>query len=320
MYHKKNTYHTCISVSSLKKSYSGREILKDVSFSVPSATIYALLGSNGAGKTTTVRILTGQIGADAGEVQIDGNDIARDSDKVRRIISVTGQFSALDEALTGRENLITMGKLRQLEHPCEAAARLLACFELSGQGDLPVSLYSGGMKRKLDIAMSLIGDPKVIFLDEPTTGLDPQSRRSMWDMIRQLKESGVTIFLTTQYLEEAEQLADTAAILNEGRIIAEGTVEELKSRLPRKAVQFQFSDSQTLKNARSAISACKSSVLAKENKLTVYTDGSADTLAFLFHSLYQNQISIQSVSLLTPNLEDAFLTIIEKDEDKIYES
>lgn len=210
---------TAISVSSLKKHFQDKEVLKGIDFSVFYGTIYTLLGSNGAGKTTTIRILTTQIKADSGQVKIAGYDVLKNPKKVRENISLTGQFSAVDNILTGKENLIMMGRLYHLSSPEKKAYELLEYFGLSDVANKTVSTYSGGMKRKLDIAMSLVGNPKVIFLDEPTTGLDPQSRHSMWNMIQELNRSGVTIFLTTQYLEEAEQLADKIAILDKGHII-----------------------------------------------------------------------------------------------------
>ena len=229
-----------ITVLHLRKGYRHKEVLRDVTFSVPSGTTFALLGSNGAGKTTTIRILTTQLKPDGGKITVAGYDVARDPRRIHESISLTGQFSAVDEALTGRENMVIMGKLRQLPDPRKDAAELLDYFGLTASADQPVSSYSGGMKRKLDIAMSLPGKPKIIFLDEPTTGLDPQSRRAMWDMIKELNRSGITVFLTTQYLEEAEQLADHIAILDKGMIIAEGTPGELKAYLPRGAVEFVF--------------------------------------------------------------------------------
>ena len=303
-----------ISVSNLKKRYQNKEVLKNVSFSVLAGSIYALLGSNGAGKTTTVRILTTQIKADGGEMKIEGYDVLKQPQKVHEVIRLTGQFSAVDEVLTGKENLIIMGRLCHLPNPEKRADELLEYFELSVSANQIVSTYSGGMKRKLDIAMSLVGNPKIIFLDEPTTGLDPQSRHSMWKMIKELNKTGITIFLTTQYLEEAEQLADQIAILDKGVIIGEGTPEKLKSYLPQGVVQFVFEDIETFEKAKSLIGDYKTSFLSKEYKLTVVTDGKADTLAQIFSRFYQNKVSIHSFSQLTPNLEDAFLTMIAESE------
>lgn len=303
-----------IKVSKLKKSYQNKEVLKTVTFSVPSGITYALLGSNGAGKTTTIRILTTQIKADSGIVNINGYDVLNEPEKIHEIISLTGQFSAVDEALTGKENLLTMAKLRQTSTPEKSAVELLDYFELPDTVRQPVSTYSGGMKRKLDIAMSLIGNPKIIFLDEPTTGLDPQSRRNMWDIIKKLNRSGVTIFLTTQYLDEAEHLADKIAILDKGTIIAEGTVDELKAYLPQGSVQFVFDDMETLKQSQLILQGYKVLSFSNECKLTVYTDGKAKSLTDIFHLLYQHGINIKDFSQITPNLEDVFLSIIEESE------
>ena len=304
-----------ICVSELKKNYQDKEVLKGVSFSVPGGTIYALLGSNGAGKTTTVRILTTQIKSDSGTVSIEGYDILKAPEKVHEVISLTGQFSAVDETLTGKENLVIMGELRQFPNPQEKARQLLEYFQLSDFANKAVAAYSGGMKRKLDIAMSLMGNPKVIFLDEPTTGLDPQSRHSMWNIIKALRHCGVTIFLTTQYLEEAEQLADRIAILNKGIIIAEGTSDELKAYLPHGAVQFVFENIESLEKAKFLLKSFQTSSVPEEAKVKVFTDGKADTLAQIFHVLYQNQISIRHFSQLEPNLEDVFLAMIAESEE-----
>lgn len=238
---------------------------------------------------------------------------------MHEVISLTGQFSAVDECLTGKENLIIMGKLRHLSKPEETAENLLEYFELAKASNRIVSTYSGGMKRKLDIAMSLIGNPKVIFLDEPTTGLDPQSRHSMWNIIRDLNKSGVTIFLTTQYLEEAEQLADIIGILDNGKIIAEGTPEELKAYLPQGAVQFTFGNSEEFEKAKLLMKDYKVSIEPEKYSIIVFTDGKADTLSRIFNILYTNKISIQNFKELAPTLEDVFLSMIEEREEKLNE-
>lgn len=305
-----------ISVTDLKKTFQSREVLKGVSFSVARGTVYALLGANGAGKTTTIRILTTLLAPDGGTAEILGHDVVRDAPKVREAISLTGQFSAVDEGLTGRENLILMGKLRRERAPKEAADRLLSYFGLSSHAKRRVFSYSGGMKRKLDIAMSLLGTPGVLFLDEPTTGLDPQSRRAMWELIRGLKSRGVTIFLTTQYLEEAEWLADRIAILNQGVILTEGRPEELKARLPQGAVEFLFSDAKSFETARALLSDHESSASPEERKLVVFTDGKANTLAEIFCRLRENGADIRDFTKRVPNLEDVFLAIIEESEEK----
>lgn len=305
-----------ICVSALQKKYKDKEVLSNVTFSVPKGTIYTLLGSNGAGKTTTIRILTTQIKADNGTVQIEGYNVFDNPQKVHEVISLTGQFSSVDECLTGKENLIIMGKLRHLSKPEETADNLLEYFELAKASNRIVSTYSGGMKRKLDIAMSLIGNPKVIFLDEPTTGLDPQSRHSMWNIIRDLNKSGVTIFLTTQYLEEAEQLADIIGILDNGKIIAEGTPEELKAYLPQGEVQFTFENSEEFEKAILLMKDYKVSITPEEYSIIVFTDGKADTLSKIFYMLYTSEISIQNFKELAPTLEDVFLSMIEESEGK----
>nr|WP_303182924.1 ATP-binding cassette domain-containing protein [Lachnoclostridium phocaeense] len=309
-----------IFVSSLKKRYKDREVLRDLTFSVPAGTIYALLGSNGAGKTTTVRILTTQLRPDGGTARVRGLDVTREPEKVHHVISVTGQFSCLDESLTGTENLLLMGRLRHLAAPVRSAVRLLEYFDLSSHADRRVSGWSGGMKRKLDIAMSLVGSPDVLFLDEPTTGLDPQSRLAMWQIVRRLRDGGMTVLLTTQHLEEAEQLADQIGILSEGKILAEGTPARLKSLLPRGAVRFAFYSPEDLERAASLLGTpagkWQTSSHPEECALTVFTDGRADTLGELFRHLREGHISVRKFSELSPSLEDVFLTMIK--EEKSY--
>jgi ABC-2 type transport system ATP-binding protein len=229
---------TAIHVAGIEKSFGTVSVLRGVDFDVARGTIFALLGSNGAGKTTLVRILATLIRADAGTATIDGLDVAAQPARVRETISLTGQFAAVDEMLTGRENLVLVARLRHLPDAGAIADRLLARFGLTDAGDRRASTYSGGMRRRLDIAMSLIGDPPVVFLDEPTTGLDPQARLDVWDAVRELARGGTTILLTTQYLDEAEQLADRIAILHEGRIIANDTLPELKKLLPPATVEY----------------------------------------------------------------------------------
>jgi ABC-2 type transport system ATP-binding protein len=227
-----------IEVRGLRKSYGGLEVLKGVDFEVARGSIFALLGSNGAGKTTVVRILSTLLRADAGASRIAGIDVAGDGQQAREAISLTGQFAAVDEILSGRENLVLVARLRHLKNPGGVADELLARFSLTEAADRRVSTYSGGMRRRLDIAMSLIGAPQVIFLDEPTTGLDPEARLEVWSAVRELAASGTTVLLTTQYLDEAEQLADRIAILHEGRIIQNGTLAELTALLPPARVEY----------------------------------------------------------------------------------
>lgn len=227
-----------ITVQNLKKNFGTLEVLKGVDFTVEQGEIFALLGSNGAGKTTVVKILSTLLRADSGSAAICGFDIKKQYRQVKECISLTGQFAAVDEVLTGRENLILIARLRHLKNPGKIADNLLSHFKLTEAGSRRVRTYSGGMRRRLDISMSLIGEPRIVFLDEPTTGLDPEARISVWEEIKQLSKKGKTVFLTTQYLEEAEQLADHIAILHEGKIIANGTLEQLKKRFPSAKVEY----------------------------------------------------------------------------------
>ncbi|MFF0267154.1 ABC transporter ATP-binding protein [Kribbella sp. NPDC004536] len=229
---------SAIQVQGLQKSYGKQEVLRGVDFAVAPGSIFALLGSNGAGKTTTIRILATLLKADAGTAAVNGFDVATQAADVRKSISLTGQFAAVDEILTGRENLVLVAKLRHLGNPGAIADDLLERFSLTEAGARKVGTYSGGMRRRLDIAMSLIGDSPVIFLDEPTAGLDPEARIEVWTMVKELAGSGTTVLLTTQYLDEAEQLADRIAILHQGRIIANGTLAELKQLFPPAQVEY----------------------------------------------------------------------------------
>ncbi|MGD9956376.1 MAG: ABC transporter ATP-binding protein [Candidatus Nanopelagicales bacterium] len=227
-----------IEVRGLVKSYGDIDVLRGLDLDVPSGAIVALLGPNGAGKTTLVRILATLTAADQGTASVAGHDVHDDPDGVRRSISLTGQFVAVDEVLTGRENLVLMARLRRVPSARDVVDALLGRFDLASAADRRVATYSGGMRRRLDLAMSLIGDPAVLFLDEPTTGLDPQARLEVWSSIRELASAGTTVLLTTQYLDEAEQLADRIAILHDGRILVEGTLAELKNLLPPATVEY----------------------------------------------------------------------------------
>jgi ABC-2 type transport system ATP-binding protein len=229
---------SAIQVAGLQKSYKKLHVLKGVDFTVERGSIFALLGSNGAGKTTIIRILSTLLGADAGSAEVAGFDVTTQAEEVRAAISLTGQFAAVDEVLSGRENLILIARLRHLRRPEGIADDLLARFSLTEAGGRRVATYSGGMRRRLDIAMSLIGNPSVIFLDEPTTGLDPEARLEVWATVKQLAQNGTTVLLTTQHLEEAEHLADRIAILHEGRIIVNDTLAELKKLLPAAKVEY----------------------------------------------------------------------------------
>lgn len=230
--------NNAIQVNGLQKSYEKVHVLKGVDLEVRKGSIFALLGSNGAGKTTIIKILTTLLKQDSGTAAVNGFDVTLNPDRVRQSISLTGQFAAVDEILTGRENLIMIAKLRHLKNPSQVAGELLSRFGLADAADRRVSTYSGGMRRRLDIAMSLVGNPQLIFLDEPTTGLDPEGRIEVWKIVKELADNGTTVFLTTQYLEEAEQLADRIAILHEGKIIANGALADLKKMFPPAKVEY----------------------------------------------------------------------------------
>lgn len=300
-----------ISISALKKSYKNHDVLKGVSFEVEKGSIFALLGSNGAGKTTTINILSTLAQADGGKATICGYDVATEPDHVRHSISLTGQYATVDERLTARENLILIGRLKNIKKAGEKVDELLKKFNLEEAANRQVATYSGGMRRRLDIAMSLIGDPEVIFLDEPTTGLDPQNRIAMWEFIRLMAAKGATIFLTTQYLEEAEQLANDIAVLHEGEIVAQGTPDELKELLPNGMIQFTFVSLNALNQAESELLGYRI-VNKKENVLSllVLTDGEVDELTDMLVKLKKANIQVSKFEQQTPTLEDVFLTII----------
>lgn len=301
-----------ITVKNLKKSFKNVHVLKGVSFSVRKGSIFALLGSNGAGKTTAVRILSTLSKPDGGTVSICGFDALRRPDNVRGCISLTGQYAAVDEALTGRENLILIGALRRLPDTEKKAGRLLAAFRLEDAAKRRVSAYSGGMRRRLDIAMSLMGSPKVIFLDEPTTGLDPQSRIAMWETVKELANGGTTVFLTTQYLEEAEYLADHIAILHEGTITAEGTSDELKTVLPQQSIRLDFHINSDKERALTIFNGyrCKGELGSPAPAIEVSTDGSSAQFADILTRLNNENIPIVKFTQQLPTLEDVFLTLI----------
>jgi ABC-2 type transport system ATP-binding protein len=269
------TTHT-IHVQGLEKSYGELEVLRGVDFDVARGSIFALLGSNGAGKTTVVRILATLLKADAGTASIDGFDVAAQPAEVRDSISLTGQFAAVDEILSGRENLVLVARLRHLHDPAAIADALLERFSLTDAAERRVSTYSGGMRRRLDIAMSLIGDPPVIFLDEPTTGLDPQARNEVWQATQELARQGTTVLLTTQYLDEAEQLADRIAILHEGRIIANGSLAELKKLLPPATIEY-VEKQPTLEDVFLAVIGSDGTAGTASGEATDHTDDSLTT-------------------------------------------
>jgi len=298
-----------IDVVGLRKSYGDLRVLDGVDLQVAEGTVYALLGPNGAGKTTTVQILSTLFPADGGSVRILGHDVVRQADAVRKGIGVTGQFSAVDNLLTGEENLLLMADLNHLERGegRRRAAALLQRFDLVDAAGKPPSTYSGGMVRKLDLAMTLVGDPRVIFLDEPTAGLDPRTRRTMWEIIRRLVADGVTIFLTTQYLEEADRLADRIALLDHGRLVAEGTADELKRLIPGGHIQLQFADPAALDAADRVFagSTRDDDALA----LQVPSDGDVDSLRAVLDHLEAASINVDALSVHTPDLDDVFLAL-----------
>lgn len=309
-----------IQVKGLKKSYKGVSVLDNVNFEIEQGTIFSLLGSNGAGKTTTIKALTTLMKPDSGALSICGYDVIKEPHKIHEVISLTGQFAAVDETLTGFENLVLMGKLNHLLKPKERAGELLSYFDLAEDSHRLVSTYSGGMRRKLDIAMSLVNHPAVLFLDEPTTGLDPQSRHNMWEIIRDLKSTGTTIFLTTQYLEEAEQLADNIAILDKGSILVEGTLTDLKKLFPQEIVEFTFTTEEELKKALALLAGYKTITNNENNQVTVYTCEAINVLTELFQLFTSHNIEIQDLSRKSPSLEDVFLTLIGEKEALTNES
>ncbi len=307
-----------ITVQNLKKSYKKNAVLKDVSFTVEPGKIFALLGSNGAGKTTTINILTTLIPGDGGTAIVSGYDVTKQPEKVRSTISLTGQFAAVDDMLTGRENLVLSADLRHTGNSAKVASDLLKKFDLTDAADRRVQTYSGGMRRRLDIAMSLIGNPPIIFLDEPTTGLDPQSRNDMWHTIKTLADNGTTIFLTTQYLEEADELADTIALLHKGTIVASGTGRELKRMVPSGLVEFTFHDEKQLQTALTLLKK-RYTVEQKADSLTltVTTGDGTSQLAELFIMLRDAHIEPAEFAQKMPTLDDVFFKIIgDNKEDK----
>ncbi|WP_406340483.1 ATP-binding cassette domain-containing protein [Streptomyces sp. NBC_00648] len=307
-----------VSTVGLRKSYGDKTVLDGIDLRIPAGSVFALLGPNGAGKTTAVKILSTLVSADPGTggIHIGGHDLAADPQAVRRAIGVTGQFSAVDGLITGEENMLLMADLHHLSkrEGRRVAAELLERFDLVEAAKKPASTYSGGMKRRLDIAMTLVGDPRIIFLDEPTTGLDPRSRHNMWGIIRELVSGGVTVFLTTQYLDEADELADRIAVLHDGKIAAEGTAEELKRLVPGGHVRLRFADPAAYQSAASALRE-----VARDDEslsLQIPSDGSQRELRSLLDWLDAVGIEADEFTVHTPDLDDVFFALTGSTEPK----
>ena len=300
-----------IAANGLRKSYGEKVVLDGVDLAVPEGTIFSLLGPNGAGKTTAVKILSTLIspGAGSGGIRVGGHDLATDPQAVRRAIGVTGQFSAVDGLITGEENMLLMADLHHLSRGegRRAAAGLLERFDLVEAAKKPAATYSGGMKRRLDIAMTLVGSPRIIFLDEPTTGLDPRSRHNMWQIIRELVTDGVTVFLTTQYLEEADELADRIAVLDNGKIVAEGTAEELKRLVPGGHVQLRFTDPAAYQSAASALP--DASRDDDSLALQIPSGGGQRELRAILDRLDAAGVEADELSVHSPDLDDVFFAL-----------
>ncbi|MCU1418059.1 MAG: transporter [Schumannella sp.] len=301
-----------IEVHGLRKSYGKKVVLDGIDLTVDAGTVTALLGPNGAGKTTTVHILSTLVRPDGGTASVNGCDVVRDPDGVRAVIGLTGQFSAVDGLLTGEENLLLMARLRHLGEKRSKArvAELLEQFDLVEAARKPLATYSGGMKRRLDLAMTLVSTPSVIFLDEPTTGLDPRSRHTMWDIVRDLVAEGTTVLLTTQYLDEADELADRIAVLDGGRIVAEGTSDELKRLVPGGHIRLRFADGAALDAASRLLdeSARDDDALA----LTVPSDGGVGALRTVLERLDVAGLEVDDLSIHTPDLDDVFFALTGK--------
>ncbi|MFJ6391403.1 ATP-binding cassette domain-containing protein [Streptomyces sp. NPDC091972] len=300
-----------IAANGLRKSYGDKTVLDGIDIRVPAGTIFSLLGPNGAGKTTAVKILSTLVPADpgTGDIHVGGHDLAADPQGVRAAIGVTGQFSAVDGLITGEENMLLMADLHHLPRSegRRVAADLLERFDLTEAAKKPASTYSGGMKRRLDIAMTLVGDPRIIFLDEPTTGLDPRSRHTMWQVIRELVSDGVTVFLTTQYLEEADELADRIAVLHDGRIAAEGSAEELKRLVPGGHVRLRFTDPDAYRSAARELR----EVTGDDESLTLRlpSGGSQSELRALLDRLDAAGVEADELTVHTPDLDDVFFAL-----------
>ncbi|BAC73673.1 ABC transporter [Streptomyces avermitilis] len=302
-------HEPAIAATGLRKSYGDKTVLDGIDIQVPAGTIFSLLGPNGAGKTTVVNILSTLISADGGQARIAGHDLAAEAQAVRSAIGVTGQFSAVDGLITGEENMLLMADLHHLSRAegRRVTAALLERFDLVEAAKKPASTYSGGMKRRLDIAMTLVGSPRIIFLDEPTTGLDPRSRHTMWQIIRELVSGGTTVFLTTQYLDEADQLADRIAVLNGGKLVAEGSAEELKRLVPGGHVRLRFSDPVAYERAATALRETNRDDEALT--LQIPSDGSQRELRAILDWLDAAGIEADELSVHTPDLDDVFFAL-----------
>ncbi|MFD7305056.1 ATP-binding cassette domain-containing protein [Streptomyces pharetrae] len=298
-----------IAANGLRKSYGDKTVLDGIDLHIPAGSVFALLGPNGAGKTTAVKILSTLITPDGGQARIAGHDLTTDPQAVRAAIGVTGQFSAVDGLITGEENMLLMADLHHLpkREGRRVTTELLERFDLTAAAKKPAATYSGGMKRRLDIAMTLVGTPRVIFLDEPTTGLDPRSRHNMWQIIRDLVSDGVTVFLTTQYLEEADQLADRIAVLHNGHLAAEGTPEELKRIVPGGHVRLRFTDPTTYRTAATALP----ETTRDDDALTLQipSNGTQRELRSLLDWLDTAGVEADELTLHTPDLDDVFFAL-----------
>ena len=309
-----------IELNGLRKSYGEKLVLDDVDLTVNAGTVTALLGPNGAGKTTAVHILATLVRPDGGTASVNGCDVVRDPDSVRAMIGLTGQFSAVDKLLTGEENLLLMARLRHLgtKRTRTRTAELLEQFDLVEAARKPLATYSGGMQRRLDLAMTLVDTPSVIFLDEPTTGLDPRSRRTMWDIVRGVVADGTTVLLTTQYLDEADELADRIAVLDGGRIVADGTPDELKRLVPGGHVQLRFTSAAALDSASRLLDESVRDDAALT--LTVPSDGGVRALRTVLDQLDAQKLEVEDLSIHTPDLDDVFFALTGRVDTKGTES
>ncbi|MES2930735.1 MAG: ATP-binding cassette domain-containing protein [Patescibacteria group bacterium] len=300
-----------ISITNLTKSFKDVKVLEGINLSIKRGTMLALLGPNGAGKTTTVKILSTLLKPDSGDVRVNGFDVVKEADDVRTIIGLTGQYAAIDEYLTGRENLEMMGRLYHLSkaESKERAKELLVRFDLVEASGRAAKTYSGGMRRRLDLAASLVATPPIIFLDEPTTGLDPRSRMSMWEIIEDLKKEGATILLTTQYLEEADKLADRIAVIDHGKVIAEGTADELKNKVGKNRLELILSQESDLPAAERLFAGKSVTVRAADQSIIVPIEKGVKEVTQILNAMEAAGIDIESMSLHKPTLDDVFLNL-----------